>query len=223
MFATTHSAMRDDVLLTPELLLRAYQAGIFPMSEARHSETLFWVDPERRGVIPLDGLHISRSLRRDIRRADYEMRINTDFSGVLEGCANRAETWINEELQHLYHRLYAARRAHSMEIWQDGRLAGGIFGVAIGGAFFGESMFSARTNASKIAMVYLVDRLRETGFELFDTQFLTDHLASLGAVEITRGDYRDVLAGALRLNGDFTRDFGSVAPQDVLQRMTQTS
>ncbi|MEM1374316.1 MAG: leucyl/phenylalanyl-tRNA--protein transferase [Pseudomonadota bacterium] len=215
--------MRDDVLLTPELLLRAYQAGIFPMSEARHSETLFWVDPERRGVIPLDNLHISRSLRRAIRRADYDIRINTDFAGVLEGCANRAETWINDELQQLYQSLHATRRAHSIEIWQGDRLAGGIFGVAIGGAFFGESMFSARTNGSKIAMVYLVDRLRETGFGLFDTQFITEHLASLGAVEITRSDYRHMLAAALRLDADFTRDYGSLRPQDVLQRMTQTS
>ncbi|MEL6689144.1 MAG: leucyl/phenylalanyl-tRNA--protein transferase [Pseudomonadota bacterium] len=214
--------MRDDVLLTPELLLRAYQAGIFPMSEARHSETLFWVDPERRGIMPLDGLHVSRSLRKAIRRGDYEVCINADFNAVVEGCANRAETWINDELRQLYFELNLAGFAHSIEIWQDGQLAGGIFGVAIGGAFFGESMFSARTNGSKLAMVYLVDRLREAGFTLFDTQFITDHLASLGAVEIARSDYRADLARALRVKADFTAPL-QAAPQDVLQRMTQTS
>lgn len=214
--------MRDDVLLTPELLLRAYQAGIFPMSEARHSETLFWVDPERRGIMPLDGLHVSRSLRKIIRRADYEVRINADFNAVVEGCANRAETWINEELRQLYFELHLAGFAHSTEIWMEGRLAGGIFGVAIGGAFFGESMFSARTNGSKLAMVYLVDRLGQGGFTLFDTQFITEHLASLGAIEVLRSDYRSALAKALERTASFTVP-ETPSPQEVLQRITQTS
>jgi len=215
--------MRDDLILTPELLLRAYQVGIFPMSEARHSSTLFWVDPERRGIIPLDGLHISRSLRRAVRRNDYDVRINTDFAGVLDGCANRPETWINEQLRGLYIELHDSGHAHSLEIWADGRIIGGIFGVAIGGAFFGESMFSARTNGSKIAMVYLVERLQRAGFLLFDAQFITDHLATLGAVEITRALYRDRLAQALTVAATFTGPSGPTGPHDVLQRMTQTS
>ncbi|MEL6548927.1 MAG: leucyl/phenylalanyl-tRNA--protein transferase [Pseudomonadota bacterium] len=215
--------MRDDVLLTPDLLLRAYQVGIFPMSEARHSATLFWVDPERRGVMPLDKLHISRSLKRTLRRGGYDIRVNTDFSGVVEGCADRQETWINEELRLLYLDLFLSGHAHSMEVWDDEGLRGGIFGVAIGGAFFGESMFSARTNGSKIAMVYLVDRLVRAGFTLFDTQFITDHLASLGAIEIKRSAYRRALTRALSTNADFMAVPGPASAQDVLQRMTQTS
>ena len=208
---------------TPELLLRAYMAGIFPMAETRDAHDLFWVDPEWRGVIPLDGLHVSRSLRRAIRRQDYDVRINTDFEGVLDGCAARDETWINADLSRLYVALFEAGYAHSIEVLFNGRLAGGIFGIAIGGAFFGESMFSTQTNGSKIAMVYLVDRLRRGGFTLFDTQFITDHLASLGAVEIARSTYRDRLSGALAESASFTRPLGPTSAQDVLQRITQTS
>lgn len=193
------------------------------MSEARHSATLFWVDPERRGVMPLDKLHISRSLKRTLRRGGYDIRVNTDFSGVVEGCADRQETWINEELRLLYLDLFLSGHAHSMEVWDDEGLRGGIFGVAIGGAFFGESMFSARTNGSKIAMVYLVDRLVRAGFTLFDTQFITDHLASLGAIEIKRSAYRRALTRALSTNADFMAVPGPASAQDVLQRMTQTS
>ncbi|MEL6610197.1 MAG: leucyl/phenylalanyl-tRNA--protein transferase [Pseudomonadota bacterium] len=215
--------MRDDIPLTPELLLRAYMAGIFPMAEARGSTDVFWVDPDYRGVIPLDGLHISRSLRRAIRRQDYDIRLNTDFSGVVEGCADRGETWINETLHWLYNALFDAGFAHSIEVWQEGKLTGGIFGLAIGGAFFGESMFSRRPNASKIAMVYLVDRLRRGGFHLFDTQFITPHLASLGGVELPRATYRAQLAEALDRAASFTSPALPGAVQDVLQRSTQTS
>ena len=215
--------MRDEVLLSPELLLRAYEIGIFPMSEARHSATLFWVDPEKRGVMPLDGFHISRSLKRALRRRDYEVRINTAFEAVVEGCADREETWINEELRLLYSELYLRGYAHSMEIWDDQGLRGGVFGVALGGAFFGESMFSARTDGSKLAMVYLVDRLRRSGFSLFDTQFTTDHLTSLGAQEISRAEYRTLLNIALKKNADFRSAPAHGSAQDVLQRNTQTS
>ncbi|MEL6915520.1 MAG: leucyl/phenylalanyl-tRNA--protein transferase [Pseudomonadota bacterium] len=215
--------MRDDVLLTPDLLLRAYKVGIFPMSEARHSATLFWVDPERRGIMPLDGLHVSRSLRRTLRRGGFDIRVNSDFAGVVEGCANRPETWINEELFSLYQDLFEDGHAHSMEVWDDAGLMGAIFGVAIGGAFFGESMFSARTNGSKIAMVYLVDRLIRAGFTLFDTQFITDHLLSLGAREITRSAYRRALGHAITIHGDFAGVPGPGDVQDVLHRITQTS
>lgn len=216
--------MRDDAPpLTPQLLLRAYMAGIFPMAEGRDSADLFWVDPDLRGIIPLEGLHISRSLRRTIRRQNYDIRVNSDFTGVLQGCADRDETWINETLFDLYQDLFDAGHAHSQEVWIDGRLAGGIFGIAIGGAFFGESMFSARRDASKIAMVYLVDRLNQGGFTLFDTQFVTDHLISLGGVEIARDSYRARLAHALVQPGRFTAPVGPISPQDVLQRNTQTS
>ncbi|MEM6727713.1 MAG: leucyl/phenylalanyl-tRNA--protein transferase [Pseudomonadota bacterium] len=211
------------MILSPELLLKAYQVGIFPMSEARHATTLFWVDPERRGVMPLDGLHVSRSLRRAVRRQDYDVRVNSDFAGVLDGCAARPETWINDELRALYLALHLQGHAHSLEIWGENGIAGAIFGVTIGGAFFGESMFSARTNGSKIAMVYLVDRLRRAGFALFDTQFITAHLASLGAVEISRATYRAELERALLLSADFTAPPGPTGAQDVLQRITQTS
>ena len=216
--------MRDDGHpLTPELLLRAYMAGIFPMAETRHSDEVFWVDPDQRGIIPLDGLYISRSLRRTIRRGQYEVTINSDFGGVIEGCAARAETWINGGLRRLYMQLFEAGFAHSLEVWKGQKLAGGIFGVAIGGAFFGESMFSAERDGSKIAMVYLVDRLNCGGFQLFDTQFITDHLASLGGLEIPRARYRDMLERALEAEASFSAPAMPSETQNVLQRSTQTS
>lgn len=216
--------MRDDSLpLTPELLLRAYMAGIFPMAETRHASDVFWVDPERRGVIPLDGLIVSRSLRRTIRRQNYDVRLNTDFDGVVSGCASRDETWINDELFTLYVQLFEAGYAHAIEVWMDGRLAGGIFGIAIGGAFFGESMFSARRDASKIAMVYLVDLLRRGNFGLFDTQFTTDHLRSLGGMEIPRSKYQKDLRDALQRRASFINPGLASDAQAVLQRNTQTS
>lgn len=215
--------MRDDIILSPELLLRAYEVGIFPMSESRNSAALFWVDPERRGIMPLDALHISRSLRRAVNRNNYDVRVNTAFSNVVDGCANRDETWINEELHQLYAELHTRGFAHSIEVWDQEGLRGGIFGVALGGAFFGESMFSARTNGSKIAMVYLVDRLKRAGFTLFDTQFITDHLASLGAKEISRAEYQRNLSKALKLDVSFGSLHGPISAQEVLQRSTQTS
>jgi len=216
--------MRDDTPpLTPELLLRAYMSGIFPMAEGRDAFDVFWVDPERRGIMPIDGLHVSRSLRRSVRRQNYDIRLNSHFEGVLEGCAARDETWINDDLFWLYVALFEAGYAHSIEVWQDGVLSGGIFGIAIGSAFFGESMFSARTNASKIAMVYLIDRLKRGGFTLFDTQFVTPHLISLGALEIPRADYRARLGLALQTAASFTGPSSPTSAQDVLQRITQTS
>ncbi|WP_171209569.1 MULTISPECIES: leucyl/phenylalanyl-tRNA--protein transferase [unclassified Ruegeria] len=208
--------------LTPELLLHGYSIGIFPMAEHRDDPDLFWVDPKLRGVFPLDGFHISRSLARRLRRSDYGITINRDFSGVVDGCADRAETWINPELRRLYDDLHVNGQAHSLEVWQDGRLTGGVYGVVLGAAFFGESMFSRRTDASKIALAYLVDRLRRTGFQLFDTQFLTAHLASLGAIEIPRATYHAELRQALESSADFTASL-SQTPQGVIQRITQTS
>ncbi len=212
----------ESLSLTPDLLLRAYAVGIFPMAEHRDDPEIFWVDPQRRGVMPLDGFHISRSLARRMRRGGFDVTINRDFASVLDGCADRTETWINEELRAHYLALHNAGHAQSLEVWDSDRLIGGVYGVTLGAAFFGESMFSRRTDASKIALAYLVDRLRETGFTLFDTQFLTPHLASLGAVEISRGEYHRALEKALAQPAEFTRPLHQRA-QDVIQRITQTS
>lgn len=189
--------------LTPQLLLHGYSIGIFPMAEHRDDAEIFWVDPKRRGVIPLNGFHISRSLRRRILRDPFQITINTAFAGVVDGCADRVETWINAEIRQHYITLHDMGHAHSLEVWDDAELVGGVYGVAIGGAFFGESMFSRRTDASKIALAYLVDRLQQGGFRLFDTQFLTEHLASLGAVEIPRAEYHKQLDIATAVPADF--------------------
>ena len=216
--------MKDaEFALTPELLLNAYAAGVFPMSEGRDDPDIFWVDPRRRGVIPLDGLHISRSLARRMRRGGYDVSLNTDFAGVVDACADRSETWINAEIRRLYLLLHALGHAHSLEIWQDGALAGGVYGVTLGAAFFGESMFSRRTDGSKLALVHLVDHLRRCGYSLFDTQFITDHLASLGAMEISRTSYRQQLEAALHHPANMARHPLDKCPQSVLQRSTQTS
>jgi leucyl/phenylalanyl-tRNA--protein transferase len=188
--------------ISPELMLRAYAAGIFPMSEGAADPEVFWVDPQRRGVFPLDRFHVSRSLRRRIRRGGYRVRLDGDFAAVVDGCADREPTWINADLRACYLALHARGLAHSVEIWDQDGLAGGVFGIAMGAAFFGESMFSRRTDASKLALAHLIQRLRAGGFTLFDTQFLTEHLQSLGAVEIARADYRAKLAKALVLPAD---------------------
>lgn len=208
--------------LTPEILLHGYSIGIFPMAEHRDDPEIFWVDPRRRGVMPLNGFHISRSLARAMRRSTFHHTINRDFDGVVAGCADREDTWINAEITALYTALHHAGHAHSLEVWDGTALVGGVYGVTLGRAFFGESMFSRRTNASKMALAALVDRLRHAGFTLFDTQFLTDHLASLGAQEISRAEYHAQLDVAKRGTARF--DAGDlVSFQDVLQRMTQMS
>lgn len=208
--------------LTPELLLHGYSVGIFPMSEGRDDPEIFWVDPRKRGVMPLDGFHISRSLRRAMRRSTWTITTDRDFQGVLDGCADRDDTWINGEIRALYTALHARKQAHSLEVWEGDTLVGGVYGVVLGAAFFGESMFSRRTNASKVALACLVDRLRTGGFVLFDTQFITSHLASLGGIEISRAKYHTLLAIAKTRTASF--DTGPAAsPQDVIQRMTQMS
>ena len=208
--------------LTPELLLHGYSVGIFPMSESRDDPEIFWVDPQRRGILPLDGFHISRSLARAMRCSTWTITTDHDFRGVLDGCADRPDTWINAEIRALYIALHERGQAHSLEVWEDGTLVGGVYGVVLGSAFFGESMFSRRTNASKIALACLVDRLRQGGFTLFDTQFITDHLASLGAVEISRAQYLAHLADAKERSASFSIA-SDASPQDVMQRMTQMS
>ncbi|UOA23107.1 Leucyl/phenylalanyl-tRNA--protein transferase [Sulfitobacter pontiacus] len=208
--------------LTPELLLHGYSIGIFPMAEHRDDPEIFWVDPRRRGVFPLDGFHISRSLARAMRRTRFTITTNIAFNDVVAGCADRADTWINAEIFGLYAQLHRLGHAHALEVWEDDMLVGGVYGVTLGRAFFGESMFSRRDNASKIALACLVDRLNRGGFTLFDTQFLTPHLASLGAQEITRAAYHARLEMALMKTADFTAPAAASA-QDVVQRMTQMS
>ena len=208
--------------LTPELLLHGNSIGIFPMAEHRDDPEIFWVDPRRRGVFPLDGFHISRSLSRAMRRTRFTITTNTAFNDVVTGCADRADTWINAEIFSLYAQLHALGHAHALEVWEDDMLVGGVYGVTLGRAFFGESMFSRRDNASKIALACLVDRLNRGGFTLFDTQFLTPHLASLGAQEITRAAYHARLEMAMMKTADFTAPAAASA-QDVVQRMTQMS
>lgn len=195
--------------LTPELVLRAYAHGVFPMAESASSRELFWVDPDRRGVIPLNALHVSRSLGKVLRTHTWSLRIDTDFAAVIEACAaageGRRDTWINAEIIALYTDLFALGHCHTVEVWDGDALVGGLYGLVIGGAFFGESMFHRAPNASKVALVHLVERLNAGGFTLLDTQFLTEHLKSLGGVEITRAAYQRMLRAALDRRADFYR------------------
>ena len=193
--------------LTAELLLQAYAAGIFPMAESAEDPELYWVDPTRRGVLPLDAFHVPRRLRRTLRHAPFEIRCDSAFEAVLRGCAEpapeRPQTWINERIVELYVELARRGAAHSVETWHAGELVGGLYGVQLGAAFFGESMFSRVTDASKVALVHLVARLRHGGFRLLDTQFVTEHLLQFGAVEIPRREYQTRLAAALREEARF--------------------
>ncbi|QDZ10164.1 leucyl/phenylalanyl-tRNA--protein transferase [Devosia ginsengisoli] len=197
-----------DIEITPELIMRAYRAGIFPMAEDAGDEDLFWVSPEMRGIIPLDGFHLSTSLRKAIRKSGFAVRVDTDFEAVIEGCAtvgsDRESTWINRTIRSVYGELFRRGVVHTVEVWDGDALVGGLYGLAIGGAFFGESMFHRKTNASKMAMAHLVERLKAGGFVLLDTQFVTPHLASLGGVEIPREHYEERLAEALLVRGDWS-------------------
>ena len=196
-----------DIEVTPELIVRAYRAGIFPMAEDAEDEDLFWVSPEMRGIMPLDGFHVSKSLRKAMRKSGWDIRVDTDWDGIIEGCAtvgeDRSTTWINVTIRAVYGELFRRGVAHTVEVWDGTDLVGGLYGLAIGGAFFGESMFHRRTDASKMAMAHLVERLKAGGFQLLDTQFVTPHLASLGGIEILRAEYEDRLAAALAVNGNW--------------------
>ncbi len=191
--------------ITPRLLLQAYAMGVFPMAESAQSDEILWFNPEKRGVLPLDGLHISRSLRKVLKAGQHRVSTNRCFSRVLTACMDREETWINHEIATLYDELHRLGHAHSIEVWHGEELAGGLYGVSLGAAFFGESMFSAQSNGSKIALVGLVARLNLGGYKLLDTQFLTPHLASLGGVEISRKAYLGKLEKALKSPADFGR------------------
>jgi len=193
--------------LTPDMLLRAYANGMFPMAEDRDDPELFWVDPRLRGVIPLDRFHVPRRLRRTVRSARFEVAFDGDFHAVIEACADatqdRPKTWINERIITLYTSLYHMGHAHSVECWRGDELVGGLYGVTLGAAFFGESMFSRERDASKVALVHLVERLRAGGFTLLDTQFVTAHLTGFGAIELPRGTYLGQLRAALERQATF--------------------
>ena len=192
---------RRSLEITPELVLRAYRAGLFPMAETRRGERLYWLDPEQRGVLPLDRFHLPRRLLRTLASGRFTVTADADFAAVIAGCAaavpGREDTWINAGIERLFTQLWRSGDAHSVETWQDGRLVGGLYGVTLGGVFFGESMFSRVSDASKVALVHLVVRLRLGGFRLLDTQFVTVHLAQFGAVEVPRDAYKAWLAQAL--------------------------
>jgi len=188
--------------LDPRLLLQGYAAGIFPMADSREASELFWVEPRSRAIIPLDRFHLSRSLRRTLRSGDFSVTMDRDFLAVIAACADREETWINAEIERAMLALHSTGHAHSIEVWDNGELAGGLYGVKLGRAFFGESMFSRRTDASKVALAWLVARLKAGGYTLLDCQFMTAHLASLGAVNISRRAYVSLLSGALGGAGD---------------------
>ena len=214
--------------LSPELVLRAYACGIFPMAESRGRSAIFWVDPEVRGVLPLDAFHVSRSLARKVRRGVFDITCDAAFGTVIRACAEaargRPETWINDDIIEVYCELHRSGFAHSVEAWQDGRLAGGIYGVALGGAFFGESMFSAATDASKVALVHLVARLKAGGFRLFDVQFVTDHLKQFGVEEVPARRFLERLDEALAVEaGFYSGDVVAALAALLSQSRTQTS
>jgi leucyl/phenylalanyl-tRNA--protein transferase len=194
--------------LTPELIIRAYQAGIFPMAEDAQADDLFWVSPQKRGILPLDAFHVPRTLRKAVRRHPYTIRTDTSFEEIIDGCAHegtdRETTWINGTIRKLYGQLFDRGICHTVEVWDGPRLVGGLYGLSIGAAFFGESMFHRVTDASKIALVHLVERLNAGGYRLLDTQFVTDHLKRFGGTEISREEYELRLADALAHTGDFT-------------------
>jgi leucyl/phenylalanyl-tRNA--protein transferase len=214
--------------ITPDILLRAYAMGIFPMSDGRDDPDIHWIDPRRRGVLPLDGLHISRSLAKRIRSGQFQVTTDHDFDAVVSACADREETWISHRIQRLYLQLHHMGFAHSIEVRAGDTLVGGVYGVTLGAAFFGESMFSRATDASKVALAFAVHRLRAGGFRLFDTQFLTPHLESLGGQDIPRADYHRQLADALTHSASFDPEgyspsTGSVASVGAASGRTQVN
>ena len=213
--------------ITPEVLLKAYACGIFPMAETADDPGLFWIEPERRGIIPLDAFHVPSRLARTVRSNRFDVRVDTDFEGIINGCAapqeGRDKTWINARIRSLYGQLFRRGQCHTVETWRDGKLVGGLYGVRLGAAFFGESMFHIERDASKVALVHLVARLRAGGFRLLDTQFITSHLSGFGAVEVPRRHYQRLLEQAVQQTADFyfwpadrTVD-GGVALQSVSQ------
>lgn len=220
---------RDDILLeiTPQVLLKAYAVGIFPMAESAEDAGLYWIEPEARGIIPLDRFHIPSRLARTVRQDVFEIRLDTDFETVIAACAaaapGRYKTWINDRIRRLYGDLFALGHCHTIEAWVNGRMVGGLYGVRLGAAFFGESMFSRERDASKVALVHLVARLNAGGFRLLDAQFTTRHLKQFGAIDIDRRTYHRLLDEAIAAKADFYRLAGGATGEEVLQSVSQTS
>ena len=213
--------------ITPDLLLQAYRIGVFPMGERRDDPKLYWLDPRLRAVLPLDGFHLPRRLARTIRAGRFEVSADTAFADIVRACAEPRpgppESWINEPIVELYSELHRRGHAHSVECRRDGQLVGGLYGVSVGAAFFGESMFSRERDASKVALVHLVARLIKGGFRLLDCQFMTEHLRSFGAIEIPREAFRALLADAIDRPAAFQRELGGVDPCAIVQDSTRTS
>tara|TARA_A100001037_G_scaffold302093_1_gene332986 strand:+ start:741 stop:1382 length:642 start_codon:yes stop_codon:yes gene_type:complete len=207
--------------ITPDLLLKAYSIGVFPMAEDHDDPEIFWVDPRMRGILPLDRFHVPRRLRRTVRSSIYKVTVNADFNAVIEGCAktvnDRPQTWINTKIIDLYTSLHYMGYAHSLECWRNGELAGGLYGVILGGVFFGESMFSRQRDASKVALVHLIYRMHAGNFAFVDTQFITKHLSQFGAIEIPRQEYIDMLKKGLKLPSNFEAPISKQIIESVLQ------
>ncbi|MGD9805896.1 MAG: leucyl/phenylalanyl-tRNA--protein transferase [Hyphomicrobiaceae bacterium] len=214
---------RDDIAIeiTPEVLLKAYACGIFPMAESADDPALYWIEPQARGILPLNDVHVPKRLARTIRSGRFDIRIDTDFEGVIDGCAasrpGRRSTWINARIRQLYGALFDQGHCHTIETWHEDRLVGGLYGVALGGAFFGESMFSTETDASKIALVYLVARLVHGGFSLLDTQFVTEHLRQFGTVEMDKTAFHRRLERALNQRANFNALDARASAERVLE------
>jgi len=215
------------VEITPQVLLKAYACGIFPMAESADDNALYWIEPERRGILPLDRVHVPRRLARTMRADAFEIRIDSDYHGVIDGCAasrpGRRSTWINTRIRRLYAELFELGYCHTVETWRNGRLVGGLYGVHLGRVFFGESMFSYDRDASKVALVHLVARLKHGGFSLLDTQFVTDHLLRFGATEVSRENFQRLLEEALLGRADFASLPADYPPDGILQLVSQTS
>ena len=220
-------ASRDDIVIeiTPQVLLKAYTCGIFPMAESAEDPALYWIEPQHRGILPLDAVHVPRRLARTLRTSTYAVRIDTDIDGVIDGCAasrtGRRTTWINRKIRALYRDLFDAGYCHTIETWVGGQLVGGLYGVALNGAYFGESMFSTERDASKVALVYLCARLIAGRFSLLDTQFVTEHLKQFGTVEIDRAEFHKLLEKALAHEANFHALPTDATPQRVLDIIQQ--
>ena len=217
------SSPMSDILVgtTPKNLLSAYKHGLFPMAESSTAKKLCWIDPPKRGVIPLNQVHISRSLRKKVRAQNFDIRVDTDFRSVIKGCAkktkNRKDTWINPQIIQLYSELFELGYCHSVEAWLDNKLVGGLYGISLNGAFFGESMFSRATDASKVSLIYLIARLIYGKYSLLDTQFFSSHLKKFGAIEIMRVKFSEVLAHSMKVYGEFSKLPESTSGEKILK------
>lgn len=215
-----HGPDQIAIEITPQTLLKAYSVGIFPMAEAADDPALYWIEPQHRGILPLETAHVPRRLAKTVRNTELEVKIDTDFHAVIDGCAasrpGRRTTWINDRIRQLYGDLFRLGHCHTVEVWHGDHIVGGLYGVALGGAFFGESMFSEERDASKIALVHLIARLLHGGFRLLDTQFVTEHLRQFGTVEVERDEFQRLLDDALRYEGDYAALRLMPSPQQVL-------